>query len=331
MTPDAGSAHASTDAERATAVVVLGAGRSGTSALTRGLTALGVDLGNKQRAAGGKNPTGFFEDRDVLAIAQRLKKTLGIRGHNLALLGDDVWREPAVESLAANGAQTLARRFANSELWGFKYGRTLRTLPFWQDLLDRMQVEARYVVALRNPLSVARSRARLNPMRGHQAWSDLEWLVNVVPYFDRIAGAPVSVVDFDRLIADPEAQLRRVARDLSLPIGAAEASAIDDYAEAFVQADRPRSRYTRDDLAADPGVNRWVTEGYAMLDAVAGDERALDAAFWRDWSALNAAVHDLAPVLTELDAVNRQRLRARWNPVSPVASARQAFRDWRSR
>jgi hypothetical protein len=42
-----------------TAVVVLGAGRSGTSAATRGLQALGVDLGDRLRPGGGKNPTGF--------------------------------------------------------------------------------------------------------------------------------------------------------------------------------------------------------------------------------------------------------------------------------
>jgi len=312
-------------------VVVLGAGRSGTSALTRGLTALGVDLGDKQRAAGGKNPTGFFEDRDVLAIAQKLKRALGIRGHSLSLLGDEVWQRSDIQKLAADGAQILSKRFGAARLWGFKYGRTLRTLPFWQDLLARMQFDVRYVVALRNPLSVARSRARLNPERGHQAWSDLEWLVNVVPYFDRVIGAPVSVVDFDRLIRNPASQLQRVARDLALPLGDAESAAIAEYEQGFVQPDRPRSQFTRDDLTADPAVNRWVAEGYAMLDAVADDERRLDADFRAEWRRLNSAVHDLAPVLAELDAVNQQRLRAQWNPLSPAVSLRQLIRDWRSR
>ena len=84
---EAGEAVTPPDPARSTVVPVLGAGRSGTSAITRGLAALGVDLGDRLRRPGGKNPTGFFEDNDVLAISKRLKRALGIRGHSVRPLG----------------------------------------------------------------------------------------------------------------------------------------------------------------------------------------------------------------------------------------------------
>jgi hypothetical protein len=67
-------------------VVVVGVGRSGTSAITRGVQALGVELGDRLRPAGGKNPTGFFEDQHLLAINQRLKRLLRIRGDSVRLI-----------------------------------------------------------------------------------------------------------------------------------------------------------------------------------------------------------------------------------------------------
>ena len=49
-------------------VVVVGAGRSGTSTITRGLSALGIELGNNLKPGSAKNPKGFFEDLDILKI-----------------------------------------------------------------------------------------------------------------------------------------------------------------------------------------------------------------------------------------------------------------------
>ena len=47
------------------AVVVLGPGRSGTSALTRAVATLGVDLGSNLKQGTSKNARGFFEDLDI--------------------------------------------------------------------------------------------------------------------------------------------------------------------------------------------------------------------------------------------------------------------------
>ena len=60
-------------------VTILGVGRSGTSAIARAMQAVGIELGDNLRPGSGKNPTGFFEDNDILKISKRLKRALGVR------------------------------------------------------------------------------------------------------------------------------------------------------------------------------------------------------------------------------------------------------------
>ena len=144
---------------RSRAVLVVGAGRSGTSALTRGVQALGVELGDQLRAATGKNPTGFFEDRDLLRIGKQLRSRLGLRPESVSLVGDEAWRGTDLADLRKEVVDLVGKRFAEAPVWGFKYSQTLRFLPFWEEALREAQVDPSYAVALRSPLSVARSRA----------------------------------------------------------------------------------------------------------------------------------------------------------------------------
>lgn len=323
---------AAREAQRSIVIPVLGAGRSGTSAITRGLSALNVDLGDKLRRPGGKNPTGFFEDNDVLAISKRLKRALGIRGHSVRLLTDAEFDTPRMAAIQQQAIDTLGARFAASPVWGYKYSRTLRTLPFWDGIHNALDLDVRYVIALRNPLSVARSRGKINPQRGRQVWSDMEWLVNVVPYFHRTAGHHRVVVDFDRLMREPEKQLARVARDLKLPMGEAEQAGIQEYATQFLKQDKPSTRFTRDDLLADPTANRWTAEGYSLLDEVAADELTLDSPeFIERWAAVEQAVTDLGPFLAEFDYMRGQTVKARWNPASPIQEVQQIWRDLKAK
>ena len=109
------------------AVVVLGAGRSGTSAITRALQAIGVDLGDDLRPGGGKNPTGFFEDQ-------------ARRRHNIqwyASLGASFFSRAAACERSARKASlldTLARHFEPWRRRHARLGRELRDTPYLLDL-----------------------------------------------------------------------------------------------------------------------------------------------------------------------------------------------------
>lgn len=317
---------------RPCAVVVLGAGRSGTSAITRGIQAIGVDLGDHLRPGGGKNPTGFFEDQDLLSLNKRLKRALRIRGDSVRLIEEAEWQADAVRLLHDEAVATIRRRFGGVSLWGYKYGRTLRLLPFWRAVYEALDLDVRYVVALRNPLSVARSRAALEPRRGTQEKSDLEWLVNVVPYFHLARERPFVVVDYDRLMADSQAQLRRMLVRLGLPETPAVEESMRAYAAEFLKPGMRHSRFTVEDLERDARANRLTVDAYRWLDRLAGDEIEAGApALWQDWSRISDAVRAMAPVLRHIDRVEEDLRRAQRSPLGPLQAAPGIWRRLRSR
>jgi len=304
------------------AIVVLGVGRSGTSAITRGLGALGVDLGNRLRGATLlKNPTGFYEDTDLLRINKRLKGILDVRGDSVRLLEADWWRQSAVEQLQAEAVATVRRRFGNSPLWGYKYARTLRFMPFWVRVFAAAEIDARYLMAIRNPLSVARSRARLDPWRGTQEQSDLEWLVNVVPYFRAVRERPFVVVDFDLFMADPAAQLERVAHALDLPLGPQTRAAIQAFGSEFLDPGLRHSRHDANDLDRDPRVNGLTRAAYRWLYRLAIDGvDPQSPEIWTDWQRIEEQLLAMEPVLRHIDRVADSLRFARWNPLGPLQS-----------
>jgi len=317
-------------ANRQRAIVVLGAGRSGTSAITRAVQAVGVELGDNLRPGGGKNPTGFFEDQDLLALNKRLKRLLDIRGDSVRLIEDQEWQAPAVRALQSEAVLLIRRRFGRSPVWGYKYARTLRMLPFWLDVYRELDLEVGYVMALRNPISVARSRDKLDPRRGTQEKSDLEWIVNVVPYFRLIRGCPLVAVDYDLVMAAPVAQLARMAAALSLPVTDSVRASIDEYVTRFLRSDMRHSRFSMADIESHPTMNALVRQGYPLLYKLAADELTPGSEeFWDAWAPIEARAGELGPALRHIDRLENELRRAQRHPLGPLQMAPALWRKLR--
>ena len=307
---------------RQRAVLVLGAGRSGTSIVTRAIQAVGVDLGDDFKPPSRKNPTGFFEDAALLKLSKRLRRTLGLRPDSLRLLDDSVWTSPVVMPFYKKFAATIDDRFGHAPIWGFKYGRTMRLLPFWERLFEEMNISPSYVMPIRNPLSVARSRSELDAHRGQQEHSDLEWLVNVVPYFDRVRNKNLVIVDYDKLMENPIAQLERLATRLELPLTEHTQREIHTFANSFLKSGLQHTRFSIDDLKSTKKINVLVRDAYCWLDRMADDEiQPTDSELWVAWGKLSSGVSALSPILARLDKLNHELRHAQWNPLSPIFAA----------
>lgn len=296
-------------------VVVVGAGRSGTSALTRGVQALGVDLGDRLKSGTRKNPKGFFEDLDLLDINKRLHRAFGLQGTGatLTLVGSSHFHSSAVADLHNEAVETLRHRFGRSPLWGFKSGGVLRLLPFWEGVFRALELEITYVVAIRNPLSVAHSRAKLDPERGIQEKSDLEWLVRVVPFFRLLGERPFVVVDYDRLMADPAGQLHRIASTLDLPLTEQVEAQIQAYSGEFLNPKLRHNRFTESDLEATPRLNPLTQDAYRWLDRLATDTIGPESeALWQDWQRIERELTLMAPVLRHVDYLEDRLNQTRW-------------------
>jgi len=283
-------------------VVVIGAGRSGTSTLTRGIQALGIELGNNLKPGTSKNPKGFFEDEELLALNKRLHHAFGLRGTgaSLRLIEEDEWQAVFLNEHMQAVTAAIQKRFGAFPLWGFKSGGVMRLLPFWEQVFEQLGLKVSYVVAARHPLAVARSRAKLNALRGVQEKSDLEWLVRVVPYFHLMRRHPFSVVDYDRLMAEPQIQLRRVAGALNLPLTSDVEREINAFGEQFIN---PSLQHHRGD--ANEGAERLnplARDAYRWLHALACDEIAPEnPELWRDWARIRGELYAMRHALRHID------------------------------
>lgn len=313
-------------------VTILGVGRSGTSAITRGMQAIGIDLGDNLRPGSGKNPTGFFEDNDFLKISRRLKRTMGLRADSVRLVEPGEFDQPVVKQIEDDCVAMIHRRFGNSPLWGYKYARTSRFWPFFERVFERCGVEPRYVFAVRNPLSVARSRARLEPHRGTQEKSDLEWLTNVVPYFERARGARCVFVDYDNVMANPADELRRMARGLGLPVDDKVEREIEIYRTEYLKPGIRHSKFDIQDLDRAPNLNVLARDAFRWLFRLANDEIGFDdEALWTDWRRIASRLEDLRPVLRHCDRIEADLRYAQRSPLGPLQAIPPLYYKWKAK
>jgi O-antigen biosynthesis protein len=262
------------------AIAVIGMHRSGTSAIARGLQTLGVYLGNDFLDAQPENPTGYWEDRGIVGLNERVLEALRLRWDDVAPIdsrrfgGWRLWR------LRRATAHYLHSNFTNESLWGFKDPRTIRVLPFWRRVLRDCNVDDAYLLVIRNPSSVAAS------LYARQAM-DLEtaqrlWLAYVLPFLHEIANRPLVVVDYDRLMLDPRAQIERIRSRLDIPTKEGDAG-VERFVGDFLDEKLRHTRFTPEQIDANSDAGRLTREAFLLLDDLAADARSADAEFWRAW------------------------------------------------
>jgi hypothetical protein len=274
------------------AVIVLGMHRSGTSALARGLQMLGVYLGNDFLSPQPDNPTGYWEDRNIFEINERLLAAFGLKWEDVALIDDARWHEQAVESLLAEAVQYLRSEFVGHSLWGFKDPRTIRLLPFWRLALRRLDVDESYLVVIRNPRSVANSLMRRQLMDAVTA--HLLWLIYVVPNLSLIADRRFMVADYDLVISDPRQELERIARGLDIPLNDLGRVGISQFVSDFLDANLRHSFFNVSDFELNLDLPPLTREAYLWLRRLATDRTATDSPqFWEAWERSRKAVGKL--------------------------------------
>ena len=299
-----------------TAVIVVGAGRSGTSVVTAGVGAVGVDLGDSLKAGGvKKNPKGFFEDTDLLNVNHQVHRAFGLRasGANVRPVEPRAWQTVDFRDLHDQAVRIIQERFTSSKPFGLKSGGLLRLLPFWEEVFDSVGVSPRYVMALRNPLGVADSRANLDAYRGYQEKSDLEWLTQVIPYIDRLKGRPLVVVDYDELMKGPMKQLERMVEQLDLTVDDAVRKTMTDYAEGFATKDLYHHRHDPSELAEREELNPLTVDAYLCLHRLATDETNRDdPAIWEKLTDVQRRFNEMAPVLRYVDFLEDEMRERYW-------------------
>src|ERR1700722_3203616 len=138
-------------------VLVLGMHRSGTSALTRCLNLLGMDLGSHLLGPERANAKGYWEHADAVRINDALLRSFGMYWHSVDPLPENWLQSEAAETAREEIRVLIRRDFSGVPLWGLKDPRMCRLVPLWLEVLQEMGITAVAVLAVRSPVEGASS------------------------------------------------------------------------------------------------------------------------------------------------------------------------------
>jgi GT2 family glycosyltransferase/septal ring factor EnvC (AmiA/AmiB activator) len=259
-------------------VVVLGMHRSGTSLLSNMLHVLGVDMADTTDHVSPKNPGGFWERPDLVAIHDEILDAIGrpiaLPSHVLPF-PPAWWRSKQVQALKPKLIDYVGGQLSNSSNpWGFKDPRTCRLLPLWWEVFRELNLEPLYVNGLRAPAEASVSMSQKSSVRKLSvANSELMWL----SYNYDIARfvtlkSPSFVVDYAEWFSDPVAVAQRLCEQL----GIGHDLSPDDIAECVASIVRPDYRHQFDQSAPTGSLAGMLYKSLAASNPLGeGDLRAL--------------------------------------------------------
>ncbi len=303
--------------------------RSGTSAITRALPVLGVDLGNRLMEAHPVfNERGFWEDLDIYELNAAMLRSVGSEWYRATPLGADDFESLERGDFGLRAIQALRAKVSGTGLFGFKDPRLCQLLPFWKTIFQHDDFDTRYVVAMRNPISVVASLEQRDGMaRGH---GYLLWLTHTLGSLIASVGSKRVFVDFDFLMRDPRRQIETMAQALGLTV---DEAALEVYAREFLSDALRHTVFRPEDVDLDPECPAIVRACFRALSRVADGELDPEG---DDFAAkLDGWVGDmraLEPAMRVADALQQQNIELRGlvdiqQPRLATLSAALAERD----
>lgn len=224
--------------------------RTGSSAVTRLLNLVGVDLGPEEGLLPPVqhiNSKGFYENRAIMQLNDELLARLGGTWQDPPLLAPGWAEETRFDDLRAQGREVLAQTFTSPGAWGFKDPRTCFTLPFWRPLIG----DAHHIICHRNPLEVARSLERRDGLKlthGLALWTRYASSAALAT-----AGATRLVVGYEELFHRPEEVLRGLAAFIGQPERATEPDVLAA-AQSWIESDLKHHQSTVVEVLAHPDI-----------------------------------------------------------------------------
>jgi glycosyltransferase involved in cell wall biosynthesis len=268
-------------------VVVLGAARSGLSAVTKVLESLGVHFGPGLVSAPTDGSRRSPEDQER-EINDSLLTHLGSGCDRLTSVTSDVPLDSTILHLRTKAFQLISNRLTKDDgIWGLKDPRTCRLLDFWNKVFSALDGQVSFVLTVRNPASVAASLAAKDAIPAEKGY--FLWLQHVLPSVLLTGGAQRLVVDYDELLGNPRHQIARISARLGLSPEDAGGATARDLEATFLKRGRRRAQFTPADLAAEGRASSIVAPTYLLLNRLATDQESLDSpgvqAAFEEWNA----------------------------------------------
>ncbi|WP_231588584.1 sulfotransferase family protein [Mycobacterium nebraskense] len=294
-------------AARPVAVFVLGAQRSGTSAITRVLSLCGGALPSALLGADLANPAGFWEPRKAVDLNEAILYRLGSNWADPILRLPDDGPLSAQNTASVSQIDAFLSKLPAASLLIIKEPRITVLSGVWFEAARRAELDIAAVIAVRHPHEVAASLAthgRTSPELASALWLKYCLLAERCT-----RGLPRVFVDYANLLDDWRRETTRISRALPIDLSAPNEAAVEE----FLKPNLRRQRYfgpVTDLFGTD-----WLSAVYQALGAAARDEpfdtSALDSIF----EAYQSGAQDFRKVFKDFDDhFNRTLVRTLFPP-----------------
>jgi hypothetical protein len=182
------------------ALLVLGVGRSGTSALTRVLNFLGAALPAKTLAADPGNERGYWEPLSIYNLSEEMLALHGTAWHD-ARSFPKAWFAGSEAAAFIERARTIVEdEYDGASLIVIKEPRICRLAPIYLAALDRAGYSSRIVIPLRHPNEVAGSLKRRDGT--DELTSELIWIRHMLEMEAATRDRPRVWTTYEQLLED---------------------------------------------------------------------------------------------------------------------------------
>ena len=182
------------------ALLVMGVGRSGTSALTRVLNLLGAALPSKTLAANFGNERGYWEPSSILALSEEILSVHGSDWHDPRSF-PKAWFASSEAAVFVERAKTIIEDdYDGASLIVIKEPRICRLAPIYLAALDRAGYTSCVVIPLRHPSEVAGSLKQRDGT--DELTSELIWIRHMLEMEAATRHCPRVWTTYEQLLED---------------------------------------------------------------------------------------------------------------------------------
>jgi hypothetical protein len=274
-------------------VFVLGMHRSGTSAVTRLVSLLGLQTPPQadlvQSTA--KNPKGYWESETLVAFNERLLWAIDCD------IGCPVVLEPGWENdqrldPLRDDARAVVREIFPVAPWVWKDPRHCLAFAFWRSVLE---VKPVVVLVNRNPLEITASALRLRSEQG-KIYALALWERYLRQALGQVSGLPVLVTNYSDVLSAPLDWCAR-AQAFLVDAGVPARSPTEQEVLSFIDTGLRHADFDRGDVVRDPDVSEAQRALFSALNELEG-------------AHVGFSVHPLPAETPTTEALLRERRRA---------------------
>lgn len=304
---------AHTEPTRRVGLVVLGMHRSGSSALTRMFSLLGCTLPLTLLPLSPDNPLGHFESQRVKDLNEEILGLAGTQWRDWMPVNPRMDETLIWPQLISQGRDIMRQEFAQAPLFVLKDPRICRLAGFWIEVLAAENIDAVFVLPIRNPIEVARSLLARDGIDESQGL--LIWLRHVLAAEAATRGRPRVFTEYGALLDQWENIAARTANGLGLAwprMSTLSGSEISQFLSPQLRHHVSKAADLEENGAVAPWLMtvckimlEWARGGenpadYVALDQVLGEFDVAGAAFARPMQNAELAIKRAA--LAELDS-----------------------------